>query len=53
MQLVINKENYEYKIDINEELEKYNLDFPLKYENNVILRNIENNMLSIFTSFFK
>lgn len=46
--LVINKENYEYKIDINEELEKYNLDFPLKYENKVILRNIKDNKINGF-----
>ena len=27
---------------LNEELEKYNLDFPIVYENNIILRNIDN-----------
>lgn len=46
--LVINKENYECKIDINEELENYNLDFPLKYENKVILRNIKDNKINGF-----
>ena len=46
--IVIDKKTFDVKIDINEELEKYNLDFPLKYENNVILRNIENNAINGF-----
>lgn len=46
--LIINKDNYEYKIDINEELENYNLDFPLKYEDKVILRNIKDNKINGF-----
>ena len=46
--IIIDKKSFDIKIDINEELEKYNLDFPLKYENNVILRNIENNAINGF-----
>ena len=46
--IIIDKKTFDVKIHINEELEKYNLDFPLKYENNVILRNIENNAINGF-----
>ena len=46
--IIIDKKTFDIKIDINQELEKYNLDFPLKYENNVILRNIENNAINGF-----
>ena len=46
--IIIDKKSFDIKIDINEELEKYNLDFPLKYENNVILRNIDNNAINGF-----
>jgi hypothetical protein len=46
--IVIDKKTLDVKIDINQELEKYNLDFPLKYDNNIILRNIENNAINGF-----
>lgn len=46
--LVINKKTLDYQIITNSELENYNLDFPLKYENNVILRNIKNNTINGF-----
>ena len=46
--IIINKKTFDVNIDKNDELEKYNLDFPLKYENNVILRNIENNIINGF-----
>lgn len=46
--IVIDKKTFDVNIDKNDELEKYNLDFPLKYENNVILRNIENNAINGF-----
>jgi carotenoid cleavage dioxygenase-like enzyme len=46
--LVINKKTFDYQIITNSELENYNLDFPLKYENNVILRNIKNNTINGF-----
>ena len=46
--IIINKKTFDVNIYINDELEKYNLDFPLKYENNVILRNIENNAINGF-----
>jgi carotenoid cleavage dioxygenase-like enzyme len=46
--LVINKNTLNYTIDINKELENYNLGFPLKYEDKVILRNIKNNTINGF-----
>jgi len=46
--IVIDKKTFDVNINMNDELEKYNLDFPLKYENNVILRNIENNAINGF-----
>jgi carotenoid cleavage dioxygenase-like enzyme len=46
--IVIDKKTFNINIHKNNELENYNLDFPLKYENNVILRNIENNAINGF-----
>lgn len=46
--IIINKKTLNISIDKNDELEKYNLDFPLKYEKNIILRNIENNIINGF-----
>jgi carotenoid cleavage dioxygenase-like enzyme len=44
----INKLTKEVKIIKNELLEKFNLDFPIKYKNKVILRNIYNNTINGF-----
>lgn len=44
----INKLTKEVKIIKNELLEKFNLDFPIKYKNKVILRNIFNNTINGF-----
>lgn len=44
----INKQTKEVKIIKNELLEKFNLDFPIKYKNKVILRNIFNNTINGF-----
>jgi carotenoid cleavage dioxygenase-like enzyme len=44
----INKHTKEVKIIKNELLEKFNLDFPIKYKNKVILRNIFNNTINGF-----
>ena len=47
--IVINKESGDVNIQKNPELEKYNLDFPIKYDNNkVVLRNIYNNTINGF-----
>ena len=45
---IINKKTNNTRIERNEELEKYDLDFPLKYKNNVVLRNIENKTINGF-----
>lgn len=48
-QIKINKGSGDVKIKRNSELEKYNLDFPIKYDNNkVVLRNIYNNTINGF-----
>jgi carotenoid cleavage dioxygenase-like enzyme len=44
----INKLTTEVKMVKNELLEKFNLDFPIKYKNKVILRNIFNNTINGF-----
>ena len=44
----INKVTKEVKIIKNELLENFNLDFPIKYKNKIILRNIYNNTINGF-----
>ena len=44
----INKATKEVKIIKNELLENFNLDFPIKYKNKIILRNIYNNTINGF-----
>ena len=46
--LSIDKTTKEVRIVKNELLEKFNLDFPIKYKNRVILRNIHNNCINGF-----
>lgn len=46
--LSINKTTKEVRIVKNELLEKFNLDFPIKYKKKVILRNINNNVINGF-----
>jgi hypothetical protein len=46
--LLLNKKNYTIHIHKNPELEKYNLDFPIQWNNYFILRNIENNKINGF-----
>jgi len=38
----INKKNKDINIEKNKELEKYDLDFPIKFDNKIIFRNIYN-----------
>ena len=46
--LVLHKKNDTIEIEKNTELEKYNLDFPIQWNNYIILRNIENNRINGF-----
>ena len=46
--ILINKKNKKVSIIKNNELEKYNLDFPVKYKKFIILKNIENNIINGF-----
>ena len=46
--LVLDKKTNQIKIEKNPELEKYNLDFPMKWRRSYILRNIENNRINGF-----
>jgi hypothetical protein len=46
--IVIDKKTKSIQIDKNSELEAYNLDFPVKYKNKIVLRNIENNKINGF-----
>ena len=46
--LSIDKTTKEVKIIKNELLENFNLDFPIKYKNKIILRNIYNNTINGF-----
>jgi carotenoid cleavage dioxygenase-like enzyme len=46
--LILDKKNGQIKIEKNPELEKYNLDFPMKWRNFYILRNVEQNRINGF-----
>lgn len=46
--LILNKKSKEISIYRNPELENYNLDFPIKWGNYVILRNIKRNRINGF-----
>jgi hypothetical protein len=46
--LILDKQMKSIEIQKNEELEKYNLDFPIKWRDSIILRNIENNRINGF-----
>jgi hypothetical protein len=47
--IMIHKDRGDVNIERNPELEKYNLDFPIKYDDNrVVLRNIYNNTINGF-----
>lgn len=46
--LVLDKKTKLIQIEQNPELEKYNLDFPMKWRDSYILRNIENNTINGF-----
>jgi len=46
--IVIDKKSRRISIEKNAEFDDYNLDFPIKYKNKVILRNVENNAINGF-----
>jgi hypothetical protein len=46
--LVLDKKTNGITMERNPELEKYNLDFPMKWRHSYILRNIENNRINGF-----
>lgn len=46
--ILINKKTNDIIIEKNKELEKYDLDFPIKYDNKIIFRNIYNNTINGF-----
>jgi len=46
--IIIDKINDQITIVKNQELEKYNLDFPLKYDDKVVLSKTENNKITSF-----
>jgi hypothetical protein len=46
--IVIDKRTRAINIEKNAEFDDYNLDFPIKYKNKVILRNVENNAINGF-----
>jgi carotenoid cleavage dioxygenase-like enzyme len=46
--LILDKKTRTIKMEKNPELEKYNLDFPMKWRDSYILRNIENNRINGF-----
>lgn len=46
--LILDKMTNTVEIERNEELETYNLDFPMKWRDSMILRNIENNRINGF-----
>jgi len=46
--LVLDKKTKLIRMEENPELEKYNLDFPMKWRDSYILRNIENNNINGF-----
>jgi len=46
--IIINKQSGEVDVISSDELKKYNLDFPVKYKNYIILRNIYNNAINGF-----
>jgi hypothetical protein len=44
----VNKKTKEVSIEKNRELEKFNLDFPIKYDNKIVFRNIHNMTINGF-----
>ena len=46
--LVLNKENKNVTIEKNPELEKLDLEFPIKYDDKIVLRNINNKRITGF-----
>jgi hypothetical protein len=46
--LILNKQNKKVDIQKNPDLENYNLDFPMKWRDSVILRNVENMRINGF-----
>jgi hypothetical protein len=46
--IIIDKRTRDVSIEKNEAFDDYNLDFPIKYKNKVILRNIHNNTINGF-----
>lgn len=46
--IIVNKITKEVSIERNRELEKYDLDFPIKYDNKIVFRNIYNNAINGF-----
>jgi len=46
--IIVNKITKEVSIEKHRELEKYDLDFPIKYDNKLVFRNIHNNTINGF-----
>ena len=46
--ILINKKNKEVSVIKNEELENYNLDFPISYNNKIVMQNKKNNIVNGF-----
>jgi hypothetical protein len=46
--IIVNKITKEVSIERNRELEKYDLDFPIKYDNKIVFRNIHNMTINGF-----
>jgi len=46
--IIVNKITKEVSIEKNRELEKYDLDFPIKYDNKIVFRNIHNMTINGF-----
>jgi hypothetical protein len=46
--IIIDKRSDTVKIEGSPNIEKYNLDFPVKWRNSIILRSIENNRINGF-----
>jgi len=46
--IIVNKITKEVVIEKNEHLEKYDLDFPIKYDNKIVFRNVHNRTINGF-----
>jgi hypothetical protein len=46
--IIMDKRTKNVNIEKNTDIDKYNLDFPIKYKNKIVLRNIYNNTINGF-----